>query len=237
MMRRDDTLLACIAGYVDTLSVVALFGLLTAHAMGKDFVLMKLMAIPAFLAGVVITSLVASSEAVAPQNAAWRVYAMQAALMLAFCAAGIAAAPIVHPDDTLVIVCGMLGAAAMGVQNARDRLISRQGHVPNTVKAEHVTQIVLDLFELLSPASSSDTKTTSREQLKRTAPAVSSFACGAVGGAIGYANVGFWALLLPVFALLWLTFNASRRQQGVTAPQTLMDGGSQQSRTASPAGR
>ena len=130
MMRRDDTLLACIASYVDTLSVVALLGLLTAHAMGKDFVLMKLMAIPAFLAGVVITSLVASSDAVAPQNAAWRVYAMQAALMLAFCAAGIAAAPVLHPDDTLVIVCGMLGAAAMGVQNARDRLMSRQGHVP-----------------------------------------------------------------------------------------------------------
>lgn len=226
-MKREDTSLAAIAGYVDTLSFVALFGLFTAHVTG-NFVLigagtagfgqgvfMKLMAFPAFVVGVVITSVIARSAPAAPGRAAWRIYAVQAALMLAFCVAGIGAVPIVHPENTSVIVCAMLGAAAMGVRNARDRLVSRPGSVPNTVMTGNVTQVMLDAFEVLTPSTSPEAKATSRARLERMVPAVVAFAWGAVAGALAYRRVGFMALLLPFAALLWLTFNTWRTQPAV----------------------
>lgn len=234
-MKHEDTVLAGIAGYVDTLSFVALFGLFTAHVTGNfvligaatvgyvQVVFMKVLAFPAFVAGVVGTSLVARSGAATPQRTALRLYAMQAALMLAFCIAGVAASPVLHASDISVVFCGMLGVGTMGVQNARDRLISRPGKVPNTVMTGNVTQVALDAFELLSAASSPDARNTARERLKRSIPAVSAFACGAMAGATGFAKIGFWALLLPFVALLWLTFNASTRLQSAVGPMDAVD--------------
>jgi len=117
---------------------------------------MKLMAFPAFVACVVISSvLVKRVEPATPNRAACLLYAVQAVLMLAFCLAGVGVSPVVHADSTPVIVCGMIGAAAMGVQNAHGRLVPRPG-VPNTVMTGNVTQAVLDTIDILSPQMPSD---------------------------------------------------------------------------------
>jgi uncharacterized membrane protein YoaK (UPF0700 family) len=68
-MKYEDSILAAIAGYVDTLGFVALFELFTAHVTGNfvligaevagfgQGVLMKLMAFPSFIAGVALSSI------------------------------------------------------------------------------------------------------------------------------------------------------------------------------------
>jgi uncharacterized membrane protein YoaK (UPF0700 family) len=215
-MRSEDTVLAAIAGYVDTLGFVALFGLFTAHVTG-NFVLIgagfagygqglvvKLFAFPGFIAGVVLSRALVRAQSGQEQSArrVRSLYAVQAVLLFGFCAAGVHASPVT-PDDVSTIVSGVIGAPAMGVQNAHSRLILRPG-VPSTVMTGNVTQVILDVFDMLSPRVSAELREVARTRFAKMLPAVVAFAAGATGGALGYRHAGFWAMLLPGTALAWL---------------------------------
>jgi uncharacterized membrane protein YoaK (UPF0700 family) len=216
-MKYEDSMLAAIAGYVDTFGYVALFGLFTAHVtgnfvlIGAEFasvgqgILMKLMAFPAFIVGVTLSSVLMKTLRLdSPHRGDRLLYGAQAVLLLGFCLAGVSASPVVSPDTASVVICGMLGAAAMGVQNAHSRLISRPG-VPNTVMTGNVTQAVLDAVDIASPGVSTQAKAVARARLAKTLPPVLCFAAGAIAGAVMYEYVSFWALLLPLVLLVWLT--------------------------------
>jgi len=215
-MKYEDSALAAIAGYVDTLGFVALFGLFTAHVTGNfvligaevanvgQGVLVKIMAFPAFIAGVAVSSVLVKTLCFAgTRRNARLLYCFQAVLLLGFCLSGVYVSPVVSIDTAPVIICGMLGAAAMGVQNAHSRLVSRPG-VPNTVMTGNVTQAVLDAVDIGSPGVTAEAKAAARVRLGKTLPAVLCFGVGAIGGAVVYAHVSFWALLLPLVSLLWL---------------------------------
>lgn len=217
-MKSEDTLLAAVAGYVDTLSFVALFGLFTAHVTGNfvligaglggygQGLLLKLCAFPAFIAGVVLSSVLVRAQPASDKSlrSARILYAVQALLLLGFCVAGVLASPVA-PDAVGTVVSGMIGAAAMGVQNAHSRLILRPG-VPNTVMTGNVTQLILDVVDMLSSRVSGELRAAARARFDRMLPAVAAFAVGAMGGALGYRQAGFAALLLPAAALAWLAY-------------------------------
>jgi len=229
-MKSDDNVLAAVAGYVDTLSYVALFGLFTAHVTG-NFVLigatlvghgqgivLKLMAFPAFIAGVILSSvLVRSLPATRARHGGRLLYGVQAALMLAFCVAGLLASPPQSADSVPVMVAGMLGAFAMGVQNAHARLIQRPG-VPNTVMTGNVTQAILDAVDLCSGRADEALRKTARTRFSKMLPAIVMFACGAAAGALAYRQFGFWALLAPVAALAWLAWATQEPIEVTTGP-------------------
>ncbi|WP_408188808.1 DUF1275 family protein [Paraburkholderia strydomiana] len=67
-------------------------------------------------------------------------------LLAAFMAAGVLAAPVTDADAPMTMACGMIGAAATGVQNAHGRLTARSV-VANTVMTGNVTRPVLDAFD------------------------------------------------------------------------------------------
>jgi len=220
-MKSTDTVLAALAGYVDTLSFVALFGLFTAHVTG-NFVLigaaltghgqgvfLKLLVFPAFIAGVALASvLTRAAPKGRPDHAARLLYAVQGVLMLGFGAAGLMAAPIGDAENTWVLLAGVLGTFAMGIQNAHSRVIQRPG-VPNTVMTGNVTQAVLDTVELLSPTVDDPGRSSAKARLAKLVPAIVGFACGAVAGAFAYQWIGFWALLAPAAVLVWLACRAT----------------------------
>ncbi|MFM0200014.1 YoaK family protein [Paraburkholderia fungorum] len=218
-MNYEDSTLAAIAGYVDTLGFVALFGLFTAHVTGNfvligaevagfgQGVLMKLMAFPSFIVGVALSSvLMKTLRPEGPARGARLLYCVQAVLLLGFCLAGVAVSPVVSVDSAPVVACGMLGAAAMGVQNAHSRLVSRPG-VPNTVMTGNVTQAVLDAVDMASPGATPEAKAIARARLGKTLQAVLCFAAGAIAGAVVYKHAAFWALLLPFALLVWLAIS------------------------------
>jgi uncharacterized membrane protein YoaK (UPF0700 family) len=223
MSRHEDTLLALIAGFVDTLGFVALFGLFTAHVtgnfvlIGADLagegkgVLVKLLAFPAFIAGIALSSLVVKSvHRQRSPRVARRLYLLQAFLLALFLAAGLHAVPVTNPDSPWVLLCGSLGATAMGVQNAHSKLVKRVG-IPNTVMTGNVTQAVLDAIDILFGGSEEPAERRMvRERFVATMPAVLGFAIGAISGALAYVHLSFWALLFAVALLLFMAWRAGR---------------------------
>ena len=185
-LRGEDVFLASIAGYVDTLGFVALFGLFTAHVTG-NFILIgsglagvgqglmiKWLAFPAFIAGIVAARVLDHRMRVRGHGVRARsLYALQTILLAGFMVAGVAASPIGSADAPATIVCGLLGAAAMGVQNAHGRLTARTV-VANTVMTGNVTQAVIDAFDWLVPIAAPAVREAARARLRRTLPPVRS---------------------------------------------------------------
>jgi uncharacterized membrane protein YoaK (UPF0700 family) len=205
--------LGLLAGYIDTSAFVALFGLFTAHVTG-NFVLigselarpshagvlmLKFLAIPAFASGVVVARLMDVRCARLGHNPARPLLGMQLALLTLFMVVGVMAAPVSNPEAPLVLVSGMLGAAAMGVQNAAGKL--QFGRIaPTTVMTGNVTELLIDMTDL---ASGRATPAVKARFVKFFWP-VLAFALGCIAGGATYVTVGFWCLLPALALLAWL---------------------------------
>jgi uncharacterized membrane protein YoaK (UPF0700 family) len=212
----ESTGLGFLAGYVDTLGFVALFGLFTAHVTGNfvligasltresnSGLLIKFMAFPAFIIGIAIVRLLVMKCASYPNRirVAQTAISIQLCLLIGFMATGIHATPIGNEQTPFLIFCGMLGAAAMGVHSAYTRLLMT--HLPPTsMMTGNVTQIVLDVLELILGKGDASI----RERISKFFWPMAAFGIGAIGAAMCYVQFGFWALLLPIAILVGLLF-------------------------------
>ncbi|WP_082504422.1 YoaK family protein [Methylobacterium sp. Leaf111] len=202
--------LAFVAGFVDAAAFIALTGLFTAHVTG-NFVLLgaelvststgvvaKLLALPAFVGAVAATRLLALAlERRGRAPLRW-LLALEIALLAAFCVVGLALSPLGSPDGAAAVTVGMLGVAAMGVQNAIGRL--GLAHLAaTTVMTVNVTQAVIDLVDWARGAVPPDGA--ARGRMRRMLPAVLAFAVGALAGAFGVAAVSFGCLVIPIAVL------------------------------------
>ncbi|MFZ6733555.1 YoaK family protein [Undibacterium sp. Ji42W] len=196
------------AGYVDTVGFVALFGLFTAHVTGNFVligselahpshgVLIKFLAFPAFILAVALARIVAVKLEASGKSAARALTGMQLLFLLVFMLLGWLSTPVQSTDAVLPLVAGIAGAAAMGIQNAASRLVWTE-LAPTTVMTGNVTQIVIDLVDILRGSAVTGTKA----RLWKFLWPVLAFGVGAVGGAFAYRYAGFFALGLPVVIL------------------------------------
>jgi uncharacterized membrane protein YoaK (UPF0700 family) len=203
--------LAFVAGWADTVGFVALFGLFTAHVTGNfvligselarasGSVLLKLLAFPAFIVAVAATRVVVLRLEARRRPVLPVLLALECLLLVAFMAAGRAAAPILDAAAPLAMAAGLLGAAAMGVQNAAGRLVLTS-LVPTTVMTGNVTQLVIDAVDLARGAGDAAV----RARARRFVAPIVAFAIGAIGGAFAYVHAGFASLLAPLAVLATL---------------------------------
>lgn len=200
--------LGYVAGYVDTVGFMSLFGLFTAHVTGNFVligselarpshgVLIKFLAFPAFIAAVVLTRLVVNRLQARNRAPFGVALGMQIFFLLAFMLLGSLAEPIRAPDTLLALCAGMAGAAAMGVQNAASRLVWTD-LAPTTVMTGNVTQVVIDLLDLMGGGRDGAT----RQRINKFLWPVLAFGLGAVSGAYACVAWQFWSLLLPILIL------------------------------------
>ncbi len=205
-------LLALTAGYTDTVGFVALFGLFTAHVTGNFVVLgaalanhghgliIKFMALPMFIICVSAARLIERYWFHRGKRADIPLLLIQAGLLIAFLSVGVRIGLDSTPDSAVVIMAGMLGVAAMSFQNMSSRAIF-VGMTPTTVMTGNVTQMVIDVTDLLTRTAGQE-RSAALARLQKMWLPVLSFALGALFGGLAYVTWGFYCLIIPVVAIL-----------------------------------
>jgi uncharacterized membrane protein YoaK (UPF0700 family) len=218
MPARMPALLSFLAGYVDSCTFLALFGLFVAQVTGS-FVLagtlfvthqhgtvIKILAIPAFfLAGVATTVIVrrlARGRAALPAT-----LGLEAALLAGLLACWLRGGPFTDPDAPAAVLASLFGLLAMGVQSALVRLL---GYPSTNVMTTNTTQLAIDVAELAmawrarrrSPADATIAAeyTGVRDRLTVLGPIVLGFLAGTIAGAVAYVGLDLWCVLFAVVA-------------------------------------
>lgn len=196
-------LLSFNGGYVDTLGLLALSGLFTAHvtgnfvtlgaaaALGLSGAVSNLLALPVFSLVVFTSRLVClmlqvvNRSPIGPMLVAKRSLLMAAAV-IAFCYGPI------HADETsATLVIGMTLVSAMAIQNGLHKAHLSKAP-PSMLMTGTTTQIMIDLADLVG-GSDKDEVSAARVRIGKMATTVATFAFGC-----GFAAAAF--LLAPVIA-------------------------------------
>ena len=210
--RMQGPALAFLAGYVDTLGFLALFGLFTAHVTGNfiligaaladpshSSILLKFLAFPAFIGGVAAARVLAVVVEQRGGAVLRLAFLLELALLAGCMACGIAATPVGDSAGPLAMAAGLLGAIAMGVHSAIGRLCL--GHLaPTSMMTGNVTQIVIDTVDFLRGADDPGL----RGRFAKFLWPLLAFALGCVIAAFGFYRFGFAALVVPLLILLGL---------------------------------
>jgi uncharacterized membrane protein YoaK (UPF0700 family) len=227
-------LLSVLAGYVDSCTFLALFGLFVAQVTGS-FVLVgtqfvaaepgrsvKLLGIPVFLLACVVTTLIVGS---APRRrpALGAVLWLETALLAGLFIALLVGTPLRGPDTPAGLCASVCGLAAMGVQSAFVRLILSG---PSTnVMTTNTTQLVIEMTKLALAWRAQQTQPAdraiaaelarARAQLNALWPVVLGFLAGTLTGAFAYARFDLWcvsaAVALAGGLALWSRVGQARR--------------------------
>jgi len=230
--RAIPPLLSLVAGYVDSITFLALFGFFAAQVTGSFVVAAaelvvddrgvaaKMLAIPAFMLGAGIAAAIIIARRGMKRSSLPLVFALEALLLAAFVALMLYSWPITDPDAWLGAIAGLLSAAAMGVQSALVRLLLRG--VPQTnVMTGNSTQLAIDATELLYArlrparvAADADLAAQVAEARKRFATVfavLTGFLVGALGGALAYAEGGPWSACLAIVIVAGLIAWSAKR--------------------------
>jgi uncharacterized membrane protein YoaK (UPF0700 family) len=226
-------LLSFIAGFIDSCTVLVLFGLFVAQVTGSfvlaavTFVtdeqgaLIKILAIPVFLlAAMVATVLSVLTERGNRSALAWAL-GLECSVLTGFLFALLFGAPHSDPNAVGTVVASLLGLFAMGMQSATVRLLMKNVASTN-VMTTNTTQIAIDATEFLfarhakrkSPTDASLAAYDAvRARLAGLFPIVLGFLVGTGAGTLAFVTTGLWGLLLPL-AIIYAVFAWALFQQG-----------------------
>jgi uncharacterized membrane protein YoaK (UPF0700 family) len=227
-------LLSFVAGFVDSCTALALFGLFVAQVTGS-FVLAavafvtkeqgavtKVLAIPVFLlAAAATTVLVVLTDRRGGAAIAWAL-ALECAVLTSLLLALLIGAPFANPNSAAVVVASLLGLFAMGTQSATVRLLLKSVASTN-VMTTNTTQIAIDATELVlawqaarrapSDAVAREAYASARLRLVGLFPIMLGFLLGTVAGAVAYVTIGVGGLLLPLAIMYGIFAWASSRRE------------------------
>jgi uncharacterized membrane protein YoaK (UPF0700 family) len=227
-------LLSFVAGYVDSYTYIALFGLFAAQVTGS-FVIAgaeivrhdagvtgKLLAIVAFVvAAAITTALIALARDKGGVPLPWML-GLEAVLLAAFVAIILFVPDIAGADDWRGIAAGLFAASAMGAQSVLVRLLMKG--IPQTnVMTGNMTQLGIAITEIITAwrrfACSRHDATARREyhavrdQLLVVLSVAAGFLAGAAAGAAAFIVTGVPGALLAVAIVVALALWALIRER------------------------
>jgi len=201
------TVLSTIAGATDVISFLALGGLFTAHITGNLVILAAhyitgkfgqigpLLSVPIF---VVVLSLVTFAFVTKPTRIARRgMLILQAVFLTCFLGFAVAFGPFPDPDSAIAVLTGMLGVAAMAIQNGVVRQ-ALPGSPSTAVMTTNVTRVAVDFARLARGHAVDAERVQIRHRTDVTLLSVIGFVTGVVAGAVLETYLGLWSLVFPV---------------------------------------
>ena len=219
------SVLSVIAGSVDVISFLGLGGLFTAHITGNLVILAAhvvsggdapfavMLSVPVFMAVLLLTRLLGAGFEAIDLASLRPLLLLQFLLLTGFLVLCVSAGPGLDPNSANAIVAGMLGVAAMAVQNAIPQ-ISLTGAPSTAVMTTNVTRFMTDLGEMLLGRDPNEVAS-ARSRAKHIWPAIVGFTVGCALGAAFQAVVGLWSLVLPAgLALLAVAMGFAAQLDG-----------------------
>ena len=219
------TVLSVTAGSVDVIGFLGLGGLFTAHITGNLVILAAhvvsggaaplapMLSVPVFMVVLGLTRLLVGGLEAIGFASLRPLLLLQFLLLAGFLVLCVSAGPRLNPNSAIAIVAGMLGVAAMAVQNALSQ-ISLTGAPSTAVMTTNVTRFMMDLGEMRLGRDPNEVAS-ARSRAKHTWPAIVGFTVGCALGAAFQAVVGLWSLVLPAgLALLAVAMGFTTQLDG-----------------------
>jgi uncharacterized membrane protein YoaK (UPF0700 family) len=225
--------LSIVAGSVDVICFLGLGGLFAAHITGNLVVLAAhivtrgstplapILSVPVFIAVLGFTRLVAAGLEKTHHGTLRPLLTLQFVLLVSFLTVRVAAGSSLDPDEPSAVVAGMLGVAAMAVQNALVQ-ISLVGAPATAVMTTDITVFVMDVGAMLFRRDPNEVAR-ARIRARHTWPPIVGFTVGCGLGALFEAALGPWSLVLPTglaLVALALGFSSGRHSFAGIAPHT-----------------
>jgi uncharacterized membrane protein YoaK (UPF0700 family) len=224
--RLASLLLSFVAGYVDSCTFLALFGIFVAQLTGSfvdagahiakhgQALLLARIAVPVFLfAGAATTLLVmfVANRRAPASPLAWSLM-LEAALLIGFFAAFAIGSPFGEADAPWAVAAGLLGLSAMGVQSALVQLLMRGTPSTNVMTTNTTTIAILGTKAVLdryahrnaARAAIAAHDASTRERLTGVLLVAAGFLTGTIAGTIAYSAADTWCLLVPIAIILGL---------------------------------
>jgi uncharacterized membrane protein YoaK (UPF0700 family) len=220
-------LLSFTAGFIDSCTVLALYGLFVAQVTGsfvlaavafvtnEQGVAIKILAIPAFLLAAVVTTVVAVMAERRGRSALTWTLGLECAVLTGFLLVLLLAAPLRDPNTVAVTVASLLALFAMGAQSAIVRLVMRDV-VSTNVMTTNTTQFAIDstmlVFAWLARRNARDDPAavvaydSARKRLANLFPIMLAFLLGTASGTLAYVFIGLLGLLVPLI-IVYLVFS------------------------------
>ena len=232
-------LLSFTAGFIDSFTVLALFGLFVAQVTGsfvltaaaavrhEEGVLTKVLAIPIFFfSGMMTTFIAVTLERRGRVPLPW-ILGLECAVLSAFLLVVLMGAPLSDPGAFSVAAASLLGLFAMGSQSATVRLLM-QNVASTNVMTTNTTQIAIDATELLlawqarrrAPADAAVVAAcdAARGRFGALFSIMLGFLAGTAVGTLAYVTTSVWGLLLPLAIMYgifaWVSARQTRAQAG-----------------------
>lgn len=225
--RAIPLVLGVIAGSTDTIGFLGLNGLFTAHITGNLVVLAAhfvagdptifshVLSLPVFMLTLFFTRLLAGGLTRAGLPTLRPLLLTEVLFLVAFLVVCGVWGPWRDPNATLATIAGLLGVAAMAVQNALVQ-ISLTNAPATSVMTTNVTRFVLDLGEMLVGRDHVKAAQAHTRAIQ-TFPVILGFATGCVLGAAAKASAGLWSLALPTgLALIAFGISSTDRSNSIS---------------------
>jgi uncharacterized membrane protein YoaK (UPF0700 family) len=205
--------LSLTAGSVDVIGFLGLGGLFTAHITGNLVVmaahivsgdpasLAEILSVPVFVAVLGLTRVLAAALEALHVASLGPLLILQFLLLTAFLVLGVTADAPLDMTALSALAAGMMGVAAMAVQNALVQ-VSLEGAPATAVMTSNITRFVMDIGTILLGRDSGE-MSRARNRTKYSWQAIVGFAAGCALGASCQAVFGLWSLVLPVAVALF----------------------------------